>query len=158
MPMQTQVPKTKLSGFSLLELMIAVAIVGILGTIAVGAYTSQVTKSRRTDARTALVDMAGREEKLYSTTNAYGTTPNALGYGTAGATFPLLVGSGYYTVNVSVPDPAQASLLPNTFIITATPVGAQAGDKQCTTLSLNQLGQQTSTGTADYALCWGTGT
>jgi|SRR5271169_4456851 len=158
MPMQTQVPKTKLSGFTLMELMIAVAIVGILGTIAVVSYSSQVTKGRRTDARSALLDLAGREEKLFSTTNAYGTTPFSLGYGTAATPWPIPVGSNYYNVSVSVPDPLQgASPLLNTFIITATAINSQANDTQCAKLSLNQLGQQTSTGTGSFALCWGTG-
>ncbi len=71
----------KQTGFTLIELMITVAIVGILATIAATSYQSQIVKSRRTDARTALLDMAGREEKLFSTTNAYGTTPASLGYG-----------------------------------------------------------------------------
>ena len=156
--MQTQVPKTKQSGFTLLELMIAVAVVGILGTIAVVSYSSQVTKGRRTDARSALLDLAGREEKLFSTTNAYGTTPVSLGYGTAATPWPIPVGSGYYNVSVTAPDPSQgASPLLNTFIITATAVNLQSKDTQCVTLSVNQLGQQTSTGTGSVALCWGTG-
>jgi len=158
MPVQSQVPSRKLSGFTLIELMIVVAIVGILGTVAVSIYSSQVTKSRRTDARTALLDMAGRQEKIYSTTTAYGTTPFMLGYSSVTtATWPILVANQYYSVSVSAPDLSQgASTVPNTFIITATAVGQQAGDTQCATLSLNQLGQQTSTGTGSAALCWGT--
>jgi type IV pilus assembly protein PilE len=81
-----------------------------------------------------------------------------LGYGTAAA-FPIPVGASgtyYYNVNVITPDTAQASA-PNTYAITATPIAAtsQAGDTLCATLSINQLGQQTSTGTATAATCWG---
>ena len=153
MTRHTPTLKTRvLKGFTLIELMIAVVIVGILGTIAVSAYSSQMTKSRRTDARTALLDLAAREEKIFSTTNAYATTPYTLGYGTATtATFPITVGSGYYTVSVTAPTTS-------TFTATATTTGVQVKDTQCTTLTVNQLGQQTSTGTGSAALCWGTGT
>jgi len=81
MLVQTQTPKAKLAGFTLIELMIAVAIVGILATIAATSYQRQVIQSHRTDARTALLDLAGREEKLFSTTNQYTAIPSALGYG-----------------------------------------------------------------------------
>jgi type IV pilus assembly protein PilE len=137
------------TGFTLIELMVTVAIVGILATIAATSYNSQVVKSRRTDARSALLDIAGREEKLYSTTNAYGNTAASVGYSTLNP-----VGSGYYSVTIAVPDatqnPAQG------FLITATPIAPQTGDTACTTLTLNQLGQQGSTGSGTTATCWGT--
>ena len=95
----------------------------------------------------------GREEKLFSTTNAYSNLPANLGY--VGAAFPLNVGSDYYQINVVVPDPAQADLTPTTYIITATPIGAQASDTQCASLSVNQLGVQTFTGTGTQHTCWG---
>jgi type IV pilus assembly protein PilE len=135
-------------GFSLLELMIAVAVVSILATIAVTAYTSQVQKSRRTDARSALLDIAGREEKLFSTANAYSALPSDLGYGAVGVPWPITVGSGYYQVSVTTPDSQSYS-------ITATPLGAQLNDTTCASLSVNQLGAQTSTGTGTAATCWG---
>jgi type IV pilus assembly protein PilE len=144
-------------GFTLIELMVTVAIVGILATIAVTSYSSQVQKSRRTDARSALLDLAGREEKLYSVTNAYSTSPAQLGYGTA-ASFspPITVGSGYYNVAITVPDTNQPAV-PESYLITATPVagGLQANDTQCLTLTLNQLGVQSSTGSAPATTCWG---
>src|SRR5882757_5493987 len=97
MSTQIQPRPATTAGFTLIELMIAVAVVGILATIAATSYQSQIQRSRRTDARSDLLDLAGREEKLYSTTNAYGGTPALLGYGTG--TFPIPVGN-YYTVDV----------------------------------------------------------
>ena len=135
-------------GFTLIELMIAVAIVSILATIAVASYSSQVTKSRRTDARSALLDLAGREEKLFSVANAYSALPSDLGYGAVGVPWPITVGSGYYQVSVTTPDSQSYS-------ITATPLGAQLNDTTCASLSVNQLGAQTSTGTGTAATCWG---
>jgi type IV pilus assembly protein PilE len=143
-------------GFTLIELMVTVAIVGILATIAVTSYSSQVQKSRRTDARSALLDLAGREEKLYSVTNAYSQVPSQLGYGTAAA-FPVLVGNNYYNVTVVVPDTVNQPTVQESYLITATPVagGLQANDTQCQSLTLNQLGVQGSTGSATAATCWG---
>jgi len=146
--------RTSSAGFTLVELMVTVAVVTILGTIATVAYTSQVQQSRRTDARSALLDLAGREEKLFSTTNAYSATPSDLGYAPVGTPFPVSVGSGYYTVSVVTPDPAQGGAAA-TYSVTATAVGTQANDTQCTTLSVNQLGVQTSTGSAPATTCWG---
>ncbi len=158
MPMQTQTRKTGTAGFTLIELMITVAIVGILATIAATSYQSQVTRSRRTDARNAVLDLAGREEKLFSTTNAYSQSPSDLGYGASGAVFPIEIGNDsthYYNVGVQVPDPGQTPTTPSTYLITATAINSQVNDKACLTLSVNQLGQQTSTGTGTASTCWG---
>jgi type IV pilus assembly protein PilE len=162
---QTQTYKSQpAAGFTLIELMITVAIVGILATVAATSYSSQMIKSRRTDARNALLDLAGREEKLFSTTNQYSPSPAALGYGTA-ASFPappsgIPVGSSgtnYYNVSVVEPDTLYQGGLANSYVIVATPIAGtqQAGDSLCTSLIVNQLGQQTSTGTATAATCWG---
>ena len=69
-------------GFTLIELMIAVAIVGILVRLAYPAYTKSVMKSRRADAKTALLDLAAREERYLATANSYTNTATALGYNT----------------------------------------------------------------------------
>jgi type IV pilus assembly protein PilE len=147
----TAPPKSAQRGFTLIELMVTVAIVAILATIATASYTSQIQKSRRTDARSAVLDLAGREEKLFSTTNAYSQTGSDLGYGA----FPLNIGSGYYSINVVSPDPAQLVATQPNYLITATAINAQAADLQCTSLSVDQTGKQTSVGTATVATCWG---
>lgn len=149
---KAQAKRTSSRGFSLIELMITIGIVAILASIATATYTSQVQKSRRTDARSALLDLAGREEKLYSTSNAYSDLPSDLGYGAGG--WPITVGSGYYQVTVVVPDPNQGGAA-GTYSITANTIGLQAGDTTCASLSVNQLGAQTSTGSGTAATCWG---
>jgi type IV pilus assembly protein PilE len=146
---QIRPPQRASSGFTLIEIMITVLIVAVLAAIATAGYTNQVQKSRRTDARNALLDLAGREEKLFSTANAYSQTPSDLGYGAVGISFPITVGSGYYTVSASVANP------PVSYLITATAIGTQANDTQCATLSVDQTGAQTSTGGATSSTCWG---
>jgi type IV pilus assembly protein PilE len=156
---QRQTHKAKPAGFTLIELMIAVAIVGILATIAATSYQRQVMQSHRTDARTALLDLAGREEKLFSTTNQYSAIPSVLGYGTATTAVSFPVGSSngtnYYNVLITTPDPNQPAN-PNSYTITATPIAGspQAADSTCTSLTVNQLGQQTATPVANAATCW----
>ena len=156
---QTQRHKAKPAGFTLIELMIAVAIVGILATIAAVSYQRQVMQSHRTDARTALLDLAGREEKLFSTTNQYSAIPSVLGYGTATTAVSFPVGSSngtnYYNVLITTPDPLQPAN-PNSYTITATPIpgSPQAADTTCTSLTVNQLGQQTATPVPNTATCW----
>jgi type IV pilus assembly protein PilE len=151
-PRGRSVKGVSIGGFTLIELMITLVVASILVTVAIPAYTSQMRKSRRTDAKTAIMDLAAREERIFSTTNSYSQTAADLGY-PAGA-WPQTVGNQYYTVTVQAPDPAQAPLTAS-FLITANPVagGPQASDGQCTSFAVNQLGQQTATGTLGNA-CW----
>jgi type IV pilus assembly protein PilE len=147
-------------GFTLVELMIVVVIVAILASIAVPAYNAQIRKSRRTDAKTALLDLAGREERYADAnpTNGYTNSPANLGYAATPAVMTNYpVGSGYYTVTVTptAAAPLATPPTPATYTIVATAIGDQANDTSCLTFSLNQLGQQTSTGTATAATCWG---
>ena len=143
----------RMSGFTLMELMVTLVVGAILVTIAVTAYTNQVRKSRRTDARTAVLDLAGREERNYSTSNTYVAVPASLGY--TGAAFPIVVGNGYYNVNVAVV--AAAPGVPATFTITATPLGDQVNDQQCASFSVTDQGLQTaldSNGVDATVSCW----
>jgi type IV pilus assembly protein PilE len=138
--------------------MITLVVATILFAIAIPSYLNQIRESRRTEAKTALLDLAGREETLFSTQNLYSAVPATVGYG-AGA-FPLQVGSGYYTVNVAVPNPAAPAAQPS-FLITATPVAgtSQAKDAPCQSFSVDQLGNQTaldSGGAVNSKTCWGT--
>jgi type IV pilus assembly protein PilE len=144
-----------MSGFTLIELMVTLVVATVLLTIAIPAYQNQIRESRRTQAKTAVLDLAGREETLFSTTNAYSTLPSAVGYG-AGA-FPMQVGNDYYAVNVQVPNPTEPA---PSFLVTALPVGgtSQALDAACQSFSVDQLGNQMAldSGGADNSkTCWG---
>jgi type IV pilus assembly protein PilE len=146
-------------GFSLIELMVVVVIATILFSIAVPSYMSQVRQSRRTEAKTAVLDLAGREERYFSTNGAiYSTTPVDLGY--AGA-FPVLVGpDNYYTITVCSPaancDPNPNPPAAPSYYITATVAAGttQVADTQCQSFSVDSTGQQFSTGTNTSQQCW----
>jgi type IV pilus assembly protein PilE len=143
------------AGFTLMEMLTAVMIVGVLASFAVPSYLAQIRKARRTEARMALLDLAGREERLFSTTGAYSLTPADLGYGAQGALFPMKVGSEYYEVNVLV-----SAGPPATFTLTATPVAGhgQDHDAQCASFTVTQTGKQTALDSSNNVAttpCWG---
>lgn len=129
------------SGFTLIELMIAVAVLGLLTALALPAYQKQILKSHRTDAKTALLDLAAREERYRSINQSYTSDATALGYS---SNFPISVPSASnptYTLSVS--------LIGNTFTASATPTGAQASDS-CGTYFVRDTGAQT----AVQSNCW----
>ena len=129
--------RARSQGFTLVELMIAVAIVAILSRVAYASYINQVYKSHRVDAKTALLNQ-------YETTN-----PSNLGY--SGTAFPINVQSSngvYYTLSFLTGATA------TTYTAVATPQGKQANDT-CGTYQLSQLGVQSNTGnTTATASCW----
>ena len=136
-------------GFTLVELMIAIAVVGILATVAYPSYVNQVRQSRRTDAKVALLDLAARQERFFSVNNVYATRPGQLGY--AAAAFPVDVLSGssaYYKLGTLVGAGAVS------FTASAVPVGPQAADA-CGSYAINHLGVQANTSNSlPAARCW----
>jgi type IV pilus assembly protein PilE len=139
------------AGFTLIELMVTLVVATILITVAIPGYQTFIRKSRRTDAKTAVLDLAGREESYFSTQNKYSATPADVGY----PAFPSPVGSGYYTINVAVTAPA--ANVPATFTITAVAAGTQLQDAPCQSFSVDQLGNQTATdsgGALNTQTCW----
>jgi type IV pilus assembly protein PilE len=139
-------------GFTLVELLITVVIVSILAAIAIPSYSSFILKSRRTDAKSALLNLASLEERYFSTTNTYTAAPANLGY-PAGTAVPFPVSSGYYNITAIIPIaaalPANTTSVgtPASYTITATAIGTQANDAACATFMISSSGQQTATGT-----------
>ncbi|MGH8210912.1 MAG: type IV pilin protein [Steroidobacteraceae bacterium] len=139
------------AGFTLIELMVTIVIATILITIAVPSYMNQIRQAHRTDAKTALLDLAQREERYLSTNSSYTTNPANLGY--SGAAFPVNVGSNYYqlTVCVSATLPCTGNATTGAaYLLTATAINTQAKDTQCLNLYVDNTGNQTATSTN----CW----
>jgi type IV pilus assembly protein PilE len=145
-----------LAGFTLIELMITVVIASILMSIAIPAYNSQIRKSHRTEAKNALLDLAGREERFFNTNNAYTNVAASLGYAAAGSATTVTnmrVGGGYFTVTAT--PVAAAPPTPALYTIVATAVGDQAKDV-CTSFTVNSNGLQTAAGSTSNPNvdCW----
>ncbi len=138
-------------GFTLVELMVVVTIATILTVIALPAYTSQMRKSRRTEAKTALLDLAGREERYMATNGAYTADGTQLGY--PSVNWPQLTGSKYYNITVPAANVTAATAgtaltagASATFLITATIATGtpQAKDTQCSAFTIDNAGNQQS--------------
>jgi type IV pilus assembly protein PilE len=139
-----------MAGFTLIELMIVIAIATVLITIAVPAYLAQIRESHRTSARTALLDLAQREERFMSTNNSYTNDPTVLGYGAGQIVLPTKDYNLNICLDTVLPCAANAAT-GTTFALTATAINGQAKDLQCATLTLNSQGLQAGTS----ANCWG---
>lgn len=138
------------NGFTLIELMVTVAIVGILAGIAYPGYQDGVMKSRRADAKGALLGLANAMERHFTETNSYlgaGTTDSNTGSPTIfSTTSPVDGGTAYYNLTINA---ATAS----SYTLNATPTGAQANDK-CGTLSLTQTGARGISTALAVTDCW----
>ncbi len=149
-------------GFTLVELLVTVAIVGILAAIAYPSYTANIQKTRREDAKATLMGLANALERHFTENSSYcdaGTTV-AAGCGNAGtgdtaaptifsSVSPIDGGDVFYNLTIN-------AVTATSYTIRATPAGVQVNDV-CGTLTLDQTGTQGVIG-QDAALtaddCW----
>ena len=121
-------------GFTVIELMIVIAIVSVLVVLALPSYHNSVRKSRRAEAQSTLTQFAGFAERVFTQSNSY-------------ASVSLPAGDNFYTYSWGAPDPPTATA----YTIKATPTTVQNKDR-CGTMTLTQTGQKTNTGTETD--CW----
>lgn len=126
------------AGFTLVELIIAVAIVAIITAVALPSYQNQVRKTKRADGKGFLLEIAAAQERFFTQNVRYGTLAQ-LGY--ADDESP----EGYYTINI-----ARANNN-TTYTLTASPL-APFVDDECGNLTLNNTNMRDSGG--DNDICW----
>lgn len=150
------------SGFTLIELMIALAIVALLAAVALPAYTEHVNRGKRAEGQAALMTALQLQERAYTVNGQY--TNNAAFHTLYGLTAgPVHSGqdpantNGWYVLTVVAP--AGCANLQECVTIQAAP--NQAGpngrvytDARCGTMTLDSRGERTESGDKDLAYCW----
>jgi len=129
----------------LIELMVTVAIIGILAAIAYPSYINFITHSNRAAAESFLLEVSAMQERFLVDNRAYATTLDALGYSSP----PTTVSPNYKISITPVAGP------PSGYALTATPQGAQAkNDAACGNLTLSNTGDKGISGSASASDCW----
>jgi type IV pilus assembly protein PilE len=133
-------------GFTLFELLVVLVVVGILATIALPTYRKHMQRVNRTEAMTLLLDLQNAQERHYLRHDRYTSSVEAAP--PAGLGMPADGASNKYTLAVSLAADGQS------YIATASPVGAQAADLECLAFSVDARGRRAVTGTGGVQRCW----
>ena len=163
--------RNTLSGFTLVELLIVVTLVGILAAVALPSYRNHVLRTHRTVAKTALVDLASRQESFYVDRKAYSSALSDFGLQTYvsrdNSTSASSSSESVYKISIAslslsaCPAPsATVTAITSTealsgvgYTLVAQPVGSQTSDSSCGSICLRSTGVKlSSAGTA--ATCW----
>ncbi|WP_343036097.1 type IV pilin protein [Aromatoleum toluvorans] len=137
-------PQPSSKGFTLIEVMIVVAIIGILSAVAYPSYQSYLVRANRSVATAHLLDIATRQQQYRLDARTFGALAD-IGMGTP----PSEVSKHYAVSVVGTPSATE-------FTVQAAPTGSQLSqDTKCGTLRINQAGAKSITGSGSVAECWG---
>jgi type IV pilus assembly protein PilE len=142
---EPQYGSARVRGFTLIELMITVAIVAILAAIAYPSYTNYIVRSNRSAAQGYMLELSSLQQRYLLDARTY-----AANLATLNSSVPSHVSSNY-----TVTTPLKTGTTLPGFTITATPIGSQlARDTACGTLTIDEAGTKTASGSGGVAGCW----
>lgn len=134
----------KKAGFTLIELMIVLVIIGIIMAYAIPTYNQYVLRSYRTDAQNAILLIASQQERFYANNNRYADDLTELGVAGVYPTPTAANGRRYGIVLEGLPAGAATS-----YTVTGTATNTQTADTECPAFTLNSIGTRTPGGN-----CW----
>jgi len=130
--------RRKTGGLTVIELLVVVAIVGILATLAYPSYQDQLIKARRTEGQALLLDVAARQEQYHTDNRTFTANMTQLGF----ETDPAISENGHYSVDAAA---GTTTNIATSFIATALRQGAQAGDTVCYDFTIDSTGHRDMT-------------
>ncbi|OYT94884.1 MAG: pilus assembly protein PilE [Pseudomonas sp. PGPPP3] len=140
-------------GFTLVELMVVVAIIGILSALVFPSYQRYVMRSGRSEGQAKLMEVMQAQERFYSQNQTYTTN-----LGVGGLAYPNVAANAAAPSEQARYNVTSAACAGGTIatcvILSAAPQGSQANDTECGTITLNSKGTKTEGGTGTVSTCW----